>query len=254
MQGIVVATLLLVSDAVKAWSTDLTSYIHECSQDDVDFTFKLQYNNKKQKHHNHKKKDWFEAKYHKKKDWFEAKCNRSYSRCPVSDGTCLGNGKDWTAEQGETFEYLETRTFYCSKDSMPTAIYLEDAKGYDCARVLNKNNKPIDFYFNTDVDISSWWDGNPLHMTIIPFNADNGNCENPQGAEFDAGRAIAVWVSPYEGQTDDPGTAGAVYSDVSKNPEDCLNAPYFEVDPYDSNQMVSHSYFYSNFMCILKDS
>lgn len=49
-------------------------------------------------------------------------------------------------------------------------------------------------------------------------------------------RALAVWLSPNEGQRNDPGD-GSIWCDVSKNPEDCLNMSYWEMDKQ-NNQIV----------------
>lgn len=104
-----------------------------------------------------------------------------------------------------------------------------------CARALFKGSYQ-DFSLGSGaLNLESWWGGSdPLHITIVPFNA-NGSCEKPSDAEFDPERALAVFITPYAGNK----TGGSsVYCDVSKNPEDCLNLPFWEIDTT-NNQLVS---------------
>jgi len=114
-------------------------------------------------------------------------------------------------------------------------LWVNDDKGtHGCARAFLKDQYQ-DFYLGDILDLTPWWDGDPLQITIVPFNIGSGTCVTPSDSEFDAARAVAVWLSPYEGQSSDPGDG--VYCDLSANPEDCLNMPYWEVD---NDQLVLH--------------
>ncbi|KAL7549157.1 LOW QUALITY PROTEIN: hypothetical protein ACHAWF_012429, partial [Thalassiosira exigua] len=167
----------------------------------------------------------------------EAACIRSYSRCPFNGGSCLGNDDDWMAESGETFEYLETRVFHVPVDSSPKKLYVKDDKGsHACARALFKEHHQ-DFRLGSPLKVAQWWDGShPLHITIVPFSSGDGDCDAPADATFDAARALAVWLSPYKGQSVATSWRdGSVYCDISVNPGDCLNVPYWDID---GNQLV----------------
>ena len=107
--------------------------------------------------------------------------------------------------------------FHVSDDSKPRYLQINDDKGtHVCARALYKDQYK-DFALGAeDLSLSGWWEKSrhPVHITIVPFNAGNGQCSNPSDVDFDSERALAVWLSPYEGQSSDPGD-GSVYCDVS---------------------------------------
>ena len=109
----------------------------------------------------------------------------------------------------------------------------DDTGRYDCARAFFQDQYQ-DFESGSDVDvISSWYDGNnPIQITIIPFSSGSGSCQSPSDADFDAARVVAVWVSPYAGQVSNPHD-GSVYCDISINPEECLNIPFWDIDGND---------------------
>ena len=106
------------------------------------------------------------------------------------------------------------QVFHVPDNSSPKRLRVSDGKGtHDCARALYKNETQ-DFRLGSSLTIAKWWDGHPLHLTIVPFNSAHGGCGSPSNADFDAARALAVWLSPYAGQSDP--NHGSVYCDVSK--------------------------------------
>ena len=173
---------------------------------------------------------------------YHAACPHSYARCPFGDWSdpskCLGNPTDWTSEGGRSFDYLETHQFR-QKNGKPKYIRVDDKKGeYSCARAFYQD-KFIDFPLGKErgLDIKEWWDGReeptyePLQMSIIPFNPSNGSgCSGGSIDDFNAERLVAIWISPYGGQETNPNDASSVYCDLSVNPEDCLNLPYWGVE------------------------
>jgi len=173
---------------------------------------------------------------------YHAACPHSYARCPFGDWSdpskCLGNPTDWTSEGGRSFDYLETHQFR-QKNGKPKYIRVDDKKGeYSCARAFYQD-KFIDFPLGKErgLDIKEWWDGReeptyePLQMSIIPFNPSNGSgCSGGSINDFNAERLVAIWISPYGGQETNPNDASSVYCDLSVNPEDCLNLPYWGVE------------------------
>jgi len=120
----------------------------------------------------------------------------------------------------------------------------DDTKRSDCARAFFQDQYH-DFESGSNVDIiSSWYDGsNPVQITIIPFSSGNGgSCQSPSDADpFDASRAVAVWLSPYAGQVSDPND-GSTYCDISINPEECLNIPFWDID---GNELVLYGSLYN---------
>lgn len=116
--------------------------------------------------------------------------------------------------------------------SSPSNLYVSDDQGlYSCARALYKDQYQ-DFDLGSSLDVTGWWvDGDPLHVTIVPFNIGSGSCDSGSDVDFDASRALAVWLSPYKGQEQDPGDAGSIYCDLSKNPDDCECTPFKSLKP-----------------------
>lgn len=106
-------------------------------------------------------------------------------------------------------------------------MYVNDLKGEsNCARAFYQNQY-IDFELgNGSLDLSGWWNGEPLQMSIVPFS---GTCNGSSVDDFNAERLLAVWISPYLGQQKNP-KDGSVYCDLSKNPEVCLNFPYWSIE------------------------
>ena len=104
---------------------------------------------------------------------------------------------------------------------------MNDLKGEtNCARAFYQNQY-IDFALgNGNLDLSGWWNGEPLQMSIVPFS---GTCDGSSVDDFNAERLLAVWISPYLGQQENP-KDGSVYCDLSDNTEDCLNFPYWSVE------------------------
>lgn len=197
---------------------NVSDYITPCQDESTDFTVKVQFDTGKSN------------------GWEDVMCTRSYSRCPFSDGSCLSDDdSEWAAESGKTFDYLETKVFHIPNGSSPTKLFVKDDTGYDCARAFYQDQYH-DFKSGTNVDvISSWYDGsNPVQITIIPFSSGGGSCQSSSDDEFDAARALAIWLSPYAGQVSDPND-GSTYCDVSINPEECLNIPFWDID---GNELV----------------
>lgn len=163
----------------------------------------------------------------------KAMCAFSYKNGPFDDGKVLGGDGAWTAQSGNTFNYLETRTFYVSDNTHPSNIYINDESGtYNCARALYKNEF-YDFHMGTgSIDkIADWWGqgDEPVHITVVPFYGDDSSCGISSDGAFDTARSVAIWLSSYSGQDSDPND-GSVYCDVSSNPENCLNEPYYGIE------------------------
>ena len=119
---------------------------------------------------------------------------------------------------------------------MPKYLYVEDhTNNQNCARALYKNQVK-DFALGAgnslnmldDLDISYDIHGptDPIQVTIVPFGGD-ANCVPVGDDDIEVERSIAIWLSVDEGQSVDPGD-GSIYCDVSVNPEDCLNLPYWD--------------------------
>ena len=149
----------------------------------------------------------------------------------------------------ESISYI-VLVFHIPDGSSPVNLYVNDDTGrYDCARAFFQDQYQ-DFESGSDVDvISSWYDGNnPIQITIIPFSSGSGSCQSPSDADFDAARVVAVWVSPYAGQVSNPHD-GSVYCDISINPEECLNIPFWDIDGNDlvifANKSIQCQYLHS---------
>jgi len=170
-------------------------------------------------------------------------CVKSYKRCPFPEGNaaCLGDTNGWKAASGRTFDYLETAVFYVQDGTSPATLDVTDLRQYSqCARALYEDEyTDFDLRKSFSLDVSSLWDLNnpdPIHITIVPFNITSGTCGNANSIKFQTERSLAVWLSPDEGETSDPGD-GSVYCDVTVNPDDCLNLPYWDID-IDSGDLV----------------
>ena len=154
---------------------------------------------------------------------FDTACMRSYKRCPFPEGNinCLGSGS-WKAESGRTFDYLATAVFYVRDGSSPSTLNVFDlAKPpHKCARAFYKDQFQDFELGDFPLDVSGLWDPNdpnpvPVHITIVPFNfLGSGSCDKANNIQFQTERSLAVWLSPDEGQSSNPGD-DSVYCDVS---------------------------------------
>jgi len=167
-------------------------------------------------------------------------CHYRYRRDQFATATRpKAYAEDWTTNDGQTFDVLETRQFSIDKGTTPIFITVDKSPtfpllpSFRCARALYKDTFR-DFVLGTagsnglKLDDVFTWTSEPMQITIIAYECD-GKTVVPTGA-FDAKRSLAIWLSPkIPAPVPGPGIKNCDVSNLSIG--DCLNRPYWGVEP-----------------------